>query len=53
MNITAFADVPDKRLDEIRDATLRDTSLQTVVQLVLERWPQKQAQYSPVYFTLF
>ena len=47
MNITAFADVPDKRLDEIRDATLRDTSLQTVVQLVLEGWPQNKHNTPP------
>ena len=26
INITSFADVPDKRLDEIRDATLRDNN---------------------------
>ena len=35
-------DVPDKCLEEIRDATLRDTSLQTVVQLVLQGWPQNK-----------
>ena len=40
VNITAFADVLDKRLDEIREATLGDTNLQIVVQLVLEEWPQ-------------
>ena len=40
MNIYAFAEIPDKRLDEIREATLRDTSLQTVIKLVLDGWPQ-------------
>ena len=40
MNITAFAEVPDKHLDEIRGATLRDTSLQ--IQLVLEGWPENK-----------
>ena len=39
-NIYAFAEIPDKRLDEIRAATLRDTSLQTVIKLVLDGWPQ-------------
>ena len=36
MNIYAFAEIPDKRLDEIREAGLRDTSLQTVIKLVLD-----------------
>ena len=40
MNIYAIAEIPDKRLDEIREATLRDTSLQTVIKLVLDGWPQ-------------
>ena len=40
MNIYAFAEIPDKRLDEIREATLPDTSLQTVIKLVLDGWPQ-------------
>ena len=35
MNVYAFAEIPDKRLDEIREATWRDTSLQTVIKLVL------------------
>ena len=37
MNIYAF---PDKRLHEIREATLLDTSLQTVIKLVLDGLPQ-------------
>ena len=36
MNIYAFAEIPDKRLDEIREATFRDTSLQTISKLVLD-----------------
>ena len=38
--IYAFAEIPDRRLDEIRGATLRDTSLQTVIKLVLDGLPQ-------------
>jgi len=34
-----FGDIPDKRLDEIREATSRDACLQTVMKLVLEGWP--------------
>ena len=40
MNVYAFAEIPDARLDEIREATLLDTSLQTVIKLVLDGLPQ-------------
>ncbi|KAL9970099.1 hypothetical protein ACROYT_G022422 [Oculina patagonica] len=39
MNVNVFGDIPDKRLDEIREAISCDTSLQTVMKLVLEGWP--------------
>ena len=39
MNIDAFAEIPDKSLDEIREVTLCDTSLQAVSRLVLDGWP--------------
>ena len=31
MNVSVFGDIPDKRLDEIREATSRDASLQLVM----------------------
>ena len=37
MNVSVFGDIPDKRLDEIREATSCDASLQLVMQLALER----------------
>ena len=37
MNVDVFGEIPDKRLDEVREATSCDASLQTVI--VLERWP--------------
>ena len=40
MNINVFGDIPDKRLDEIREATACDAGLQTVMKLVLEGWPE-------------
>jgi len=40
INVNEFGDIPDKRLDEIREATSRDASLQTVIKLVLEGWPE-------------
>ena len=40
MNLNAFGDIPDKRLDEIREATARDAGLHTVMKLVLEGWPE-------------
>lgn len=39
MNVNVFGDIPDKRLDEIRETTSSDASLQTVMKLVLEGWP--------------
>ena len=34
-------------MDEIREATLRDTSLQTVIKLVLHGWPQDMHKIPP------
>ena len=39
MNVNVFGDIPDKRLDEIREVTSSDASLQSVMKLVLEGWP--------------
>ena len=39
MNVHVFGDIPDKRLDDIREATSCDSSLQAVMKLVLEGWP--------------
>ena len=39
MNVSVFGDISDKRLDEIREATSCDASLQSVMKLVLEGWP--------------
>ena len=47
MNIYAFAEIRDKRLDEIREATFRDTSLQTISKLVLDGWPQEKHNIPP------
>ena len=40
MNVNAFGDIQGKRLDEIKDTTSRDASLQTVIKLVLEGWTE-------------
>ena len=42
MNVNVFGDIPDKRLDEIREATVCDASLQVVMKLVLEGWPAEK-----------
>ena len=39
INVSVFGDIPDKRLDEIREGTSCDASLQSVMKLVLEGWP--------------
>ena len=38
MNVNVFDDIPEKRLDEIREATSCDASLQVVMKLVLDGW---------------
>ena len=38
-NVNVFGDIPDKRLDEIRELTSSDASRQSVMKLVLEGWP--------------
>ena len=40
MNVSTFSDIPDERLNEIRTSTSRDMSLQTVMKLTLEGWPE-------------
>ena len=42
MNVNVFGDIPDKRLDEIREATSCDASLQVVMNLVLDGWPAEK-----------
>ncbi|PFX13898.1 Retrovirus-related Pol polyprotein [Stylophora pistillata] len=44
MNVNVFGDILDKRLDEIRDMTSCDSSLQAVMKLVLEGWPADKRQ---------
>ena len=39
-----FDGIPDKRLDEIREATSCDASLQVVTKLVLEGWPVEKRE---------
>ena len=39
MDVNVFGDIPDKRIDEIREATSCDASLQVVM---LEGWPAEK-----------
>ena len=48
MNISVFGDIPDKRLVEMREATSRDASLQSVMKLVLRGWPADKRE-TPVF----
>ena len=47
MNVNAFGDIPDKRLDETREATSCDASLQAVMKLVSEGWPEDKRDAPP------
>jgi transposase InsO family protein len=42
MNVNIFGDIPDARLEEIRQASTLDSNLQTVIKLVLEGWPEEK-----------
>jgi hypothetical protein len=44
MSVNTFGDIPDARLEEIREATLGDESLQTIINLVLEGWPENKRE---------
>ncbi|XP_060083209.1 uncharacterized protein K02A2.6-like [Ylistrum balloti] len=39
LSVNIFGDIPDAQLDEIREATSKDTGLQSVIRLVLDGWP--------------
>jgi hypothetical protein len=40
MNVNAFDNFPDARLLEIKNATEKDASLQSVTELILNGWPE-------------
>jgi len=40
MNVNAFNIFPDARLLEIKNATEKDASLQSVTELILNGWPE-------------
>ena len=42
MNIKTFGEIPDVQLQEIRQATALDSSLQDVIQFVMEGWPKEK-----------
>ena len=47
MNIKTFGEIPDVQLEEIRQATALDSSLQDVIQFVMEGWPEEKHFVSP------
>ena len=53
MNVNAFGDIPGKRLDEIREATSREATLQVVMTLALEGWPEEKRDTPHFGITLF
>jgi hypothetical protein len=40
MNVNAFDNFPDPRLLEVKNATEKDASLQSVTELILNGWPE-------------
>ena len=47
MKIKTFGEIPDVQLEEIRQATALDSSLQNVIQFVMEGWPEEKHFVSP------
>ena len=47
MNIKTFGEIPDVQLEEIRQATALDNTMQDVIQLVMEGWPEEKHFVSP------
>ena len=47
MNIKTFGEIQDVQLEEIRQATALDSSLQDVIQFVMEGWPEETHFVSP------
>ena len=47
MNIKTFGEIPDVQLEEICQATALDSSLQDVIQFVMEGWPEEKHFVSP------
>ena len=42
VNIKTFVEIPDVQLEEMRQATTLDSSLQDVIQFVMEGWPEEK-----------
>ena len=42
MNIKTFGEIPDVQLEEIRQLTSLDSSLQDVISFVMEDWPEEK-----------
>ena len=42
VNIKTFVEIPDVQLEEMRQATTLDSSLQDLIQFVMDGWPEEK-----------
>ena len=47
MNVDCFSSIPDARINEVRNATKNDKSLQSVLSFILNGWPDSKDGVSP------
>ena len=47
MNVDCFSSIPDARINEVRNATKNDKSLQSVLSFILNGWPDSKDGASP------
>lgn len=39
LTVNAFGDIPDARISEVREATAKDSNMQTLLNLIVDGWP--------------
>ena len=53
MNVKAFDNFPDDKLLEVKNATEKDASLQSVTELILNGWPEDKDRVPNSAFPIF
>ena len=53
MNVNAFDNFPDDKLLEVKNATEKDASLQSVTELILNGWPEDKDRVPNSAFPIF
>lgn len=43
MTVSMFENIPDARIEEVREATAKDATMQTLLRVILDGWPKSKA----------